>query len=78
MPDDTVGHVTGQAVPRVAGENVLARDLFQNRLRFVIQHGVAADFVLRREPGSISQPFADFFAAPVKLNIRCSGDNPLQ
>ena len=46
MPNDTVGDIFIETMPGVAGENSLARDRLQDRFRFVVHHGVAADLVL--------------------------------
>jgi hypothetical protein len=44
MSDHLIGNFFSQAMKWVAGENMLAWDGFEDRLRFIVQHRVAADF----------------------------------
>ena len=77
MADDSVGYLFSQAMPRVAGEDVLFRDFLQNRLRLVIQRGESADFVFLGSDRGVRQPFLDFFTAPVILDVRGAADDAL-
>ena len=78
MSDDLVGHRFSQAVPGVAGEEVLFRDFRQNRFGLIVDHGVATDLVLGCQARSIGEPLLDFLAAPVGMDIRRPGDGAMQ
>ena len=77
MPNDTVGDIFIETMPGVAGENSLPRDRLQDRFRFVVHHGVAADLVLGRGARGVIEPFADFVAAPVMLDVRSAAKDAL-
>jgi len=79
MSDHLIGNFFSQAMKWVAGENMLAWDGFEDRLRFIVQHRVAADFCSLERIGAspshwrISSPRRSswivlcYFSAPAPL-----------
>ncbi|MFM2295967.1 MAG: hypothetical protein RLZZ350_2380 [Verrucomicrobiota bacterium] len=70
MPNHPVGDFLGETERGVTSKNGLLGDFFQDGFHFVINRGVAANFVLGRKARGVVKPLADFIAAPVELDVR--------